>query len=60
MLGEYTIGYAENNIVATGAILETEWFGDEVSDSSRIKTHNYERGSNVGWIKKISMWSNEN
>ena len=56
---QYTISYGDNNIVASGAILESQWFGDEPLDSSRVSTHNYQRGSDVGWIKKISLYNNE-
>jgi len=44
-------------MVATGAIQETEWFGDEVSNSTRILTHNYERGSDTGLLKSFTMWN---
>jgi hypothetical protein len=36
VLGQYTLTPTLNNLVATGSILETEWYGDEASDSSRI------------------------
>jgi len=46
-------------MVTTGAIEESEWFGEELNEASKsFGTYSYERGSDVGVIKSIKMWSN--